>query len=145
MDKSTLGGRLKALRVLYGFSQAEVADFLGIDRSAYCCYEINRAKPDIGNLVRLAAIYRVSTDYLLLGGSEEEGQPCQCFERVENSERPATLFDEDLLTLSGQERAMIVQLRLLPDRDKIAQSIHERCVEYMQGEDFGDRIGRRVR
>lgn len=145
MDKSTLGSRLKALRALYGFSQAEVADFLGIDRSAYCCYEINRAKPDICNLVRMAKIYRVSTDYLLLGGSEEEEQLHQCANRVENSERPATLFEEDLFTLSGQERAMIAQFRLLPDRDEIAQSIHEQCVEYMQGDGFGDPIGCRVR
>lgn len=145
MDKSIFGNRLKKLRKLWGLSQAEVAKFLKIDRSAYCCYELNRAKPDIKNLLRLAQLFRVSTDYLLLGDPQTDRRLCQYDDKLEHRKRGATLFDENLLTLSGQERALIAQFRLLPDRDEIAEDIHKQCVEYMQGEGFGDPMGSRVR
>lgn len=131
---STLGEKLKSLRTLVGLSQAEIADFLGIDRSAYCCYEINRAKPDIYNLARLAKLFHVSTDYLLFPETELQDQVKQYESDIANAEPPTSIFDETFLTLSDRERAMIVQWRIVPDRDAVLEFVHQRCTEYMKGE-----------
>lgn len=128
MTKLTIGIRLKQLRKLFGFSQLDVAKILGVDRSAYCCYEINRAKPDIYNLARLARLYHVSTDYLLFGGQGADALPDG------EQEHPATILDENLLTLSPQERALIIQLRILPDRDEVLEAIRDKCAEYLKNE-----------
>jgi len=63
--KKLLGGRLKKLRVKYGLSQEQVATVLNIDRSAYAYYEHGRSSPSNRNLVTLAKIYGVSTDWIL--------------------------------------------------------------------------------
>lgn len=131
---STLGEKLKSLRTLVGLSQAEMADFLGIDRSAYCCYEINRAKPDIYNLARLAKLFHVSTDYLLFPETELQDQVEQYKSDIANAKPPASIFDETFLTLSDRERAMIVQWRIVPDRDELLEMVHQRCAEYMKGD-----------
>ncbi len=63
--KSTLALRLRLLRVASGMRQEEVADLLGIGRSAYAYYELSRSKPDYDALIRLSRLYRVSIDYLV--------------------------------------------------------------------------------
>lgn len=130
MSKSTLGGRLKKLRSLFGLSHGDVAEFLGMDRSTYCCYEIGRAKPDICNLARLARLYWVSTDYLLHG--EPEPEFVRQYEAQAGAPRLAEHFrEENLLTLSGQERRLIAQFRLLPNRNEILEEVHRKCAAYL--------------
>ncbi len=64
-EKTTLALRLRLLRIASGMKQEEVADMLGIGRSAYTYYELSRSKPDYDALIRLAKLYRVSIDYLV--------------------------------------------------------------------------------
>ena len=131
MENENIGKRLKTLRNLFGFSQYDVAKVLGIDRSAYCCYEIGRAKPDIHNLARLARLFHVSTDYLIFWEPAQE-IPSAPSEPRPGGEKPATLLDESFMTLSNAERALIVQFRLLPDRDDILKTVQDRCAEYLR-------------
>lgn len=132
-DLTTFGCRLKELRTLFGFSQADVATLLGIDRSAYCCYEINRSKPDIYNLARLATLYKVSIDYLVFGNDAEERADKSSIDKAQ-SISPTTLSEENMLTLSDRERALIAQFRVLPDRvrDDTYHDVQQRCREYLQ-------------
>ena len=53
---SNFSNNLKATRLAQGFSQQQMADELGISRSAYAGYEINRRSPSIEN----TRIYRRS-------------------------------------------------------------------------------------
>ena len=64
-EKSILSLRLKLLRVASGMRQEEVADMLGIGRSAYTYYELSRSRPDYDALIRLAKLYNVTIDYLV--------------------------------------------------------------------------------
>lgn len=64
-EKSTLSLRLRLLRIAAGMKQEEVADVLGIGRSAYTYYELSRSKPDYDALIRLSKLYHVSIDYLV--------------------------------------------------------------------------------
>lgn len=65
MSKSTLGGRLKELRVKKKISQERLGELVGVSRSTISMYEINRREPDTDTLKRLAEFFGVSTDYLL--------------------------------------------------------------------------------
>lgn len=61
----TLGNRLKQLRQDKKLKQGQVADLIGINKKQISAYENNVRQPSYEILIRLAFLYRVSTDYLL--------------------------------------------------------------------------------
>lgn len=63
--KKILAIRLKQLRQAYRMTQKQVAQILNFDRSTYAYYETATTSPDYETLMRLAKMYRVTTDYLL--------------------------------------------------------------------------------
>ena len=60
-----LSKRLKELRIKNNYSQYEIADLIGVAQVTYSHYELGRRSVSIQNLVKIANIYNVSTDYLL--------------------------------------------------------------------------------
>ena len=60
-----LAKRLKELRIENNYSQYEIAELMGIAQVTYSHYELGRRSVSIQNLVKIAQIYDVSTDYLL--------------------------------------------------------------------------------
>lgn len=61
----TFASRLKQLRLDKNLRQEQVAKLIGVNKSAISTYENNTRQPSFDILVRLATLYRVSTDYLL--------------------------------------------------------------------------------
>ena len=59
--------RLTALRKGKGYSQAQLAQVLNLSPSAIGMYEQGRRVPDLGTLISLADLYRISLDYLITG------------------------------------------------------------------------------
>ena len=57
--------RLKELRINKGLRQEQVAKLIGVNKSAISTYENDTRQPSFEILVRLANLYRVTTDYLL--------------------------------------------------------------------------------
>lgn len=57
--------RIKNLREKRGFTQTELAHRLGITRSSVNAWEMGISVPSTQYLVELAAIFGVSTDFLL--------------------------------------------------------------------------------
>lgn len=57
--------RLKELRKLNGLSQATLSSLLGVTQQAVGKWETGRSIPDPQTLARVAAYFKVSTDYLL--------------------------------------------------------------------------------
>lgn len=57
--------RLRELRVSKGLRQEQVAKLIGVNKSAISTYENDSRQPSYEILVRLATLYRVTTDYLL--------------------------------------------------------------------------------
>ena len=53
---------LRLMRKKYGYSQEQVADFLGVTRFTIANYESGRRKPSVRILKKLAALYKVSLD-----------------------------------------------------------------------------------
>jgi transcriptional regulator with XRE-family HTH domain len=68
-----MGERLKALRLARNISQEEVARQIGITRSAYSHYEINNRQPVYETLIKLAAFFDVSLDYIIGGTDCKKG------------------------------------------------------------------------
>ena len=61
----TLGSRLRQLRDDKHLQQEQVANLIGVNKSTISLYENDMRQPSYETLVRLATLYRVSTDYLL--------------------------------------------------------------------------------
>ena len=61
----TFSSRLKELRQTKNLRQEQVAKLIGVNKSAISSYENDLRQPSFDILVRLANLYRVSTDYLL--------------------------------------------------------------------------------
>ena len=57
--------RLRELRQSKGLRQDQVANLIGVNKSAISTYENDIRQPSFEILVRLANLYRVTTDYLL--------------------------------------------------------------------------------
>lgn len=64
---NNLSDNLKTLRLNKGYSLAEIADLIGLKgKTSYYAYEINKAEPGIDRLIKLANIFGVSIDELIL-------------------------------------------------------------------------------
>lgn len=64
-----LGTRIRSLRISFGWNQVELAEKLNISKQTVSNWENDNIQPSVEMLVRVARIFRVSTDYLL--GLEE--------------------------------------------------------------------------
>jgi len=76
-----MGERLRALRLQRKISQEEVARHIGITRSAYSHYEINNRQPVYETMIKLAAYFNVSLDYIIGGTSPPPGHPVSSDDR----------------------------------------------------------------
>ena len=60
-----LGERINELRCSIGWNQVELAKRLGVTKQTVSNWENENIQPSIEMLVRLSAIFHVTTDYLL--------------------------------------------------------------------------------
>ena len=63
--KDILSQRLKECRKTRGLTQREAAIYCDITEKAYQNYELGTREPKLSILVRIAAFYQVSLDYLV--------------------------------------------------------------------------------
>lgn len=91
--------RLRELRQEHGYTQAEVAKQIGFTRSAYTNMELGIREITVETLGKLAALYGVTTDYLL------------------GHEKKPTVVDDGL---SEAERSLLSLFRKLPPDEQDA-------------------------
>ena len=70
-DRKALGERLREAREYLGFSQDQVATFLGVPRSALSLMETGQRKVDALELKRLAGLYKRPVGYFTGEEAEE--------------------------------------------------------------------------
>lgn len=63
-DGQKLSSRLKLLRKAHKFTQDELAERLGLTKSAISKFETGNSAPSFDTLKKIVALYNVSTDYL---------------------------------------------------------------------------------
>ena len=56
---------LKRIRNTAGYTQQNLADLLGVDRSTYSYYETGKTEPNIRQLTKIAALYNLRLDDLV--------------------------------------------------------------------------------
>lgn len=57
--------RLRELRVDNDMSQEDVAKYLGMSQTGYSKYEVGTVPPPVDIIIKLAKLYKTSTDYIL--------------------------------------------------------------------------------
>ena len=71
-DRKAMGDRLREAREYLGFSQEEVATFLGVPRSALSLIETGQRKVDALELKKLASLYKRPVAYFTGEDAEED-------------------------------------------------------------------------
>ena len=66
LSVSTFAENLRLYRTECGYSQQQIADRLQLHRASYSYYELGRTEPSTENIKKLARIFNISTDTLLL-------------------------------------------------------------------------------
>lgn len=80
----TFPEKLQALRRQQGWSQEELAARISISRQAVSKWESGTAVPDTANILALADLFGVSTDYLLIDGCDSSTDiPAACLYEAE--------------------------------------------------------------
>lgn len=100
--------RLKELRGKYNMTQQDLANQLGIVRTAIANYETGRTSPDSETLSLIANIFNTSTDYLL--GRTDIKEPIENIvsEKTHNNSNNKESIDaEDISNLSSESKAKI--------------------------------------
>lgn len=65
IDMVDFGNKLKTLRIRDGYTQAQLAERLGLTKSVISAYETGLRMPSYDVLITVARIFKVTTDYLL--------------------------------------------------------------------------------
>lgn len=91
-----LANRLQRHRKAHGYSQEALAAALGISRQAISKWECGEASPDTENLIRLAKLYRISLDELILSdeAKSDDLAPAERSETSPNGGTPSKAEDE---------------------------------------------------
>jgi transcriptional regulator with XRE-family HTH domain len=96
-NRATLGARLKEAREYAGYSQEDVAGYLGIPRSAVSLIESGLRRLDVMELEKLAELYKRKVDDFV-GRGANDAEP----ESVKMIARAAT-------ALSAEDRAEVLR------------------------------------
>jgi len=65
-----LGSKIKELRIRYNLTQAELAKQVGVSKATVTAYEGDLRQPSYDVLIKLANVFKVSIDSLVLNRSE---------------------------------------------------------------------------
>ena len=101
--------RLRAARKACKMTQSQVAELLGVDRSAYTYYETGKSSPSYENLMRLAAMFKVDVQWLL-GVTVQDG----CLHSGDDVFTLMRAVNESgMLQLSKEERQLVAFYRAM--------------------------------
>lgn len=67
MEKRTMGAFISSLRKANGYTQADLAEMLGVSNKTISSWETNNSTPDLSILPAIADIFNVSIDELIRG------------------------------------------------------------------------------
>lgn len=111
-EKFILSKNLKFYRKAAKLTQQQVADALGIQRSAYAYYEIDKTAPKLATLSKLAKIYNVTVDELINGEKYEEflARKLAYEKDVTNGE---FLLEDAFNDLTPLEKSIVLKLRVM--------------------------------
>lgn len=111
--REILRKNLIKLRNVNDLTQKNIADIIGLERSTYTSWEKGRSSPKPNEIVKLARIYNVTTDFLLTGKSKDAIQVAS------SSEYDRGVYgDSNVSELSDFEKTLLLKIRVLNTKDK---------------------------
>lgn len=99
--------KLVNLRKKNNLSQEELANKLGISRQAISKWERAEAAPDTDNLIKLARLYKISLDDLLLSDLELMKEIDKEIEENFNNNENFEILDDDIKIIKGDKEIYI--------------------------------------
>lgn len=113
-DTNKFKNRLKELRKEFEMTQQDLANKIGIVRTAITNYETGRTIPDSETLSVMAKIFNTTTDYLL--GNSDIRNPY----KEDNKEKYAPVDDiEEAMKIILEQPGLMLKGELLSDESKI--------------------------
>lgn len=101
-----LRANLRRLRLACGYTQDTVAAALGVARPTYSYYESGKTSPDMETITKLARMYGVSLEQLVLPEETPDVQPGGLRVKHHPAADPQTIGD-----LTEEEKVLIARLR----------------------------------
>ena len=123
-----LGERLRELRNANGFSTADVAKYIDISQSNISYYENGKTAPSLSTLIKIAAMYDVSADYLLGTTNSKRNVVFTGAYKNEPTSKPTKLMEQyaqkiDLLEEQIKERTY--EDFILGMKNEIREDLHD--------------------
>lgn len=84
---------LKYFREIANLTQAQLADKIGISRSALAMWETGKTEPDISTLKKISDILNVPVNHLLINVAEWDKTIYEDFNKVKSDEERLRIFD----------------------------------------------------
>lgn len=123
---------LREYREAAGLKQQQVADAVGVKRSAYAYYETGQSSPKLKTLTRLAKIYNLTVDELLAGAEYDDtgvlkaklpdGDP-----EYDTGRKTSDKFNQ----LTEFEKSVLLKVRLMDFDEK------EKLIKYLEKNENG--------
>ena len=107
----SLATRISKARLAKNLSKKQLADKLGVSSSAISQYESSsyfQTEPSVKNLIKLSKILGVSAEWLMTGRGMQE------IESFLINEKISYLSDKKVITLSEQEKEILIIFEKLP-------------------------------
>lgn len=105
---------LKILRQEKDMNQTQLADEIGVSRSAIAMYESGKREPDNETLIKLAKYFNTSVDYLLGNSDVKEKTPSE--EGVNFDNFTYALFDETKDLTDADKEMLLNMAKMLKER-----------------------------
>lgn len=122
-----LNENLRNLRKAHNMTQQNMADVLGLERSAYTCYETGKTNPSVDSMKKICDIFNISMGYLC---GVEENRPELRKAKAQVLSSPEI---DPIAGLSKEERFLLMYFRVLEAENK------EKVVEYIRNLDKLDK------
>lgn len=115
MSNIQLAANLRRLRTDHDYTQTQIGRMLNISRQAYSNYETGKRIPDLDLLIRIADIYHVSLEQLIM-------QPCSGAGIVRQNSSPYFIGIEvesgDTIYLTREEVDLLIHYRNAEEDDQ---------------------------
>ncbi len=121
MSNIQLAANLRRLRTDHGYTQTQIGRKLNISRQAYSNYEIGKRIPDLDILIRIADIYHITLEELIM-------KPCTGAGVISQNSGPYYIGMEiestDTIYLTKEEVELLTHYRNADEDDrKLTQKV----------------------
>lgn len=116
----SIGERIRQMRKEKGWSQDQLAEMIGADGRQISRYETNHNIPSVEIVIKLAQLFDVSTDYILLEDSPRKSLKISDQAFLKRFEEVSALSEQDRSSLFHIMDALVVKSRVKAITSEVA-------------------------